>query len=178
MFTKFRWAALALFLSAFLLTTPSRAQVPVALDIDYALPVDSGPYSEGFGGQLRFGPMMDLAILRLTTEIGLGIHDFSGPLGPTMFRGVIGTRLGLGVLIRPSVYGHLGVGHANFDTTPDLTHLTLDVGAALDFSIVPGFELGAHGAYNFLFGDGTVGSFGFLVLGGHMTFILGAGDDD
>lgn len=173
MSTTHSLVAVVLFAVLASVTPRALAQVPIALDLDYALPVDAGPTGDGFGGALRFGPQLDLAILKLTSEISAGIHDFSGPAGPTMFRGVIGARLGLGVLVRPSIYGHVGVGHANFDATPDLTQLTLDLGAALDFSVVPGFELGAHAAYDFLFGDGTTSSFGFLALGGHLTFILG-----
>jgi hypothetical protein len=42
------------------LSTPNaHAQIRVALDIDYVTPVDSGPSSDGFGGQLRFGPRME-----------------------------------------------------------------------------------------------------------------------
>lgn len=151
---------------------PAHATVPIAIDIDYALPVDAGPVSDGFGGQLRFGPALDLAILKLTAEAGLGVHDFSGPAGPTVYRGFIGTRFGLGFLLRPSIYGHAGVGHADWSTQDDLTHLTLDVGAALDLTLARSFELGAHAGYGLIFGNGSAPSFGFMMIGGHVAFVL------
>lgn len=168
------FTALALF---GLTTSPARATVPVSLDIDYAAPVDSGPVSDGFGANLHFGPRLDLGLMQMTTELGFGVHGFSE--NTMVYRGVIGPRLGFGALIRPAIYGHLGVGHVDWSTTSDLTHLTLDVGAALDFTVAPVLELGAHLGYNFIFGNGSVGSFGFLAIGGHITVILdGDGDDD
>jgi|GEM_PF-2553809 len=153
-----------------LMTSTARATVPVSLDVDYVTPVDSGPASDGFGAQLHFGPRVELGILQWTGEVGLGLHGFSE--GPTVFRGVIGSRLGFGALVRPTIYGHLGVGHANWSVQDDLTHLTLDVGGALDLQLAPAFELGAHLGYNFIFGNGTIDPFGFLAIGGHFTVIL------
>lgn len=165
-------SCLGLLASIGLWTSRAQASVPVSLDIDYALPVDAGPVGDGFGGALRFGPRLDLKLLNLGAEMSLGVHDFSGPLGPTLYRGVVGTRLGLGILVRPSVFAHIGVGHADWASTSDLTHLTLDAGAALDFTVVPAVEIGAHVAYNLLFGNGSVDSFGFLAIGGHLTVVL------
>jgi hypothetical protein len=154
----------------------ARADMPVSLDLDYVLPVDEGPIGDGFGGALRFGPRMDLAILNLAAEASLGVHDMSGPAGPTVYRGTIGSRFGLGVLLRPSIYGHVGVGHVDFDNSDDLTHLTLDVGAALDLALLPSVELGAHAAYNFIFGNGSINDFGFMAIGGHLTIVLDRDD--
>jgi hypothetical protein len=165
-------ASVGLLATLGLWTTGAHASVPVSLDLDYALPVDAGAVDDGFGGALRFGPRLDLKLLNLGAEVGLGIHDMSGPLGPTVYRGVIGARLGLAILVRPTVFAHIGVGHADWDTTSDLTHLTLDAGGALDFTVVPAVEVGAHLAYNLLFGNGSVDSFGFLTIGGHLTVIL------
>lgn len=173
----FRTLLLAVVLMTISLSSRSaRADVPLSLDLDYALPVEEGDVSDGFGGALRFGPRMDLAVLTLAAEASLGVHDMSGLAGPTVYRGTVGTRFGLGILLRPSVYGHVGAGHVDFDNSDDLTHLTLDVGAALDLAIVPSVELGAHAGYNFIFGNGSIDSFGFMVIGGHLTFVLDRDD--
>jgi hypothetical protein len=178
---NFRILALLTALTLFGLTpTRAHATIPVSVDIDYAVPVESGPISEGFGAALHFGPRLDMGILQMTTELGFGAHGFSDVVA---YRGVLGTRLGFGALIRPTVYGHLGVGHVDWSTTSDLTHLTLDVGGALDFKVAPVLELGAHLGYNYVFGNGSVGSFGFLAIGGHLTVLLdgdhdGDGDGD
>jgi len=161
-----------------LCATPALADIPLSLDLDYVLPVDAGPVDDGFGGALRFGPRVDLKLLTLAGEASLGIHDFSGPEGPTVYRGVVGGRFGLGYLLRPSIFGHLGVGHADWSSTEDLTHLTLDIGASLDVTVVPAFEIGVHAAYNYLAGNGSVDDLGFMTLGGHLTFVLDPNDDD
>jgi hypothetical protein len=152
----------------------SLTEIPVSLELDYARPVDSSGDQSGFGGAVRFGPQLDLKLMRLTAELGLGAHAFPGSLGPVIYRGVLGTRFGFGLLLRPSIYGHLGVGHADWFQTGDITHLTADVGLALDLTLVPHLvEVGAHGDYNVLFSDGSVPYFRYVALGAHVTFIIG-----
>lgn len=125
------------------------------------------------GGQLRFGPRLDLKLLTLDAELGLGAHKMGGELSPTVYRGVVGSRLGLALGIRPSIFAHIGVGHVDYaSVTPDLTHLTADVGLALDFTLLPLIDLGAHAAYNTIAGDGTLSPFSFATVGGHITFVL------
>lgn len=133
--------------------------------------------TNGAGVDLYFGPRLDLAILTLTTEIKAGYHDFGGALDPTVYRGMVGGSLGIGAIIRPSVFAHLGVGHLRFDDPFGLdregrTHLTTDVGAALDITILPLIDIGVHGSYNVLAGDDDYDSFDWLQAGAHVTFVL------
>lgn len=151
---------------------------PVSIDVDYAVPLDQQGIDSGAGGQLRFGPRLDLAILSLDAELGLGAHAFSGTDAPTAYRGVVGARLGLGFILRPSVFAHIGVGHMERSIAPDLTHATADVGVALDLTILPIIDLGAHAAYNTIVGNSTVDPFSYAVIGGHITFFFEGRKDD
>jgi hypothetical protein len=131
----------------------------------------------GAGVDVFFGPRLDLAILTLTTELSAGFHDFGGPLDPAVYRGMAGGRLGVGVVIRPSVFAHVGVGHLRYDELigdgrDGRTNLAGDVGAALDFTLLPLVDLGVQGSYNLIAGDDESEEFEWLQAGVHLTFVL------
>jgi hypothetical protein len=77
-----------------------------------------------------------------SNEVG---YDYAGILNG-------GLRLGLGGIVQPSVFGHVGVGFLGFNVSPHESDgqlgPELDVGLGLDFRLVPGFTLGAQVAYN------------------------------
>jgi hypothetical protein len=115
--------------------------------------------------------------LTLTTELSGGFHDFSGELDPTVYRGLAGGRLGVGVIIRPSVFAHIGVGHLRYDDPfgdgrDGRTNLAGDLGAALDFTILPLVDLGVQASYNTVAGDDDNDAFEWLQAGAHITFVL------
>jgi hypothetical protein len=131
----------------------------------------------GAGVDIFFGPRMDLVVLTLTTELDLGFHDFGGPLEPTVYRALAGGRLGIGALVRPSVFAHVGVGHLRYDnilisTRESHTDLAGDLGAALDFTVLPLIDLGVQGSYNFISGEGSGDAFEWMQLGVHVTFVM------
>lgn len=170
---NYRLAACAAAASVSLLVHPAFADMPLTADLDYVRPLDAPDDRHGFGGGLRFGPRLDSKLLLLAAELGLDVHGFPGDIGPVVYRGVVGTRLGLGWPLRPSIAGHIGVGHADWVTIQDVTHVTADLGLALDVVIVPQFEVGVHGVYNVLFNDTQAGPFEYLTLGAHLTFVFG-----
>jgi hypothetical protein len=115
--------------------------------------------------------------LTLTTEVSAGFHDFGGDLDPTVYRAMGGGAIGIGAIIRPSVFAHIGVGHLRFDDPfaddrAGRTNITADLGAALDFTILPLVDLGIHGSYNVLAGDDDYDAFEWLQAGAHITFVL------
>lgn len=63
-----------------------------------------------------------------------------------------GLKAGLSGIVQPNVFGHLGFGALGYSVGPNTTHgyvgPALDIGAGLDFRVVPGFLLGAQIAYN------------------------------
>jgi hypothetical protein len=155
------------------------AETVVGVDLNFNDAMAGDDASSGAGVDLYFGPRLDLAILTLTTELSAGFHDFGGPLDPTAYRAMAGGRLGVGVIIRPSVFAHVGVGHLRFDRFDDerdgRTNLAGDLGAALDFTLLPLVDLGVQGSYNVIAGDDDNEEFEWLQAGVHVTFVLDGG---
>jgi hypothetical protein len=141
------------------------------VDINYAEPILPEDSRVGYGGQLRFGPRLDLKILTLDSEIVAGAHFFDGASSPNAYQGMLGPRLGLLWGIRPSVFGHLGLGHVAFPDTQDRTNLAGDLGLALDLTFLPVVDIGAHGSWNFIAGNSEWEGHQFVTLGAHVTFL-------
>ncbi|HTV24052.1 MAG TPA: hypothetical protein VMG12_35415, partial [Polyangiaceae bacterium] len=148
----------------------------VGVDLNFNDSMVGDEAGSGAGVDVYFGPRLNLAILTLTTELSGGFHDFAGDLDPTVYRGMAGGRLGVGVIIRPSVFAHIGVGHLRFDDPfgdrDSRTNLAGDLGAALDFTILPLVDLGIQGSYNVIAGDDSNDAFEWLQAGAHITFVL------
>lgn len=174
-------AVAAASLALLALPRSAAADTVIGVDLNFNDSVIGDEATNGAGVDVFFGPRLDLTILTLTTEISGGFHDFGGDLDPTVYRAMAGGALGIGVIVRPSVFAHIGVGHLRYDDLFDRdrtgrTNLTADVGAALDFTILPLIDLGIHGSYNVLAGDDDFEAFEWLQAGAHITFVLD-GDD-
>lgn len=156
------------------------AETVIGVDLNFNDSLVGEDAGNGAGVDLFFGPRLDLAILTLTTELSAGYHDFAGQLDPTVYRGMAGGRLGIGVIIRPSVFAHIGVGHLRFDGPfgdgrDGRTNLAGDLGAALDFTVLPLVDIGIQGSYNTIAGDDDDDAFEWLQAGAHVTFVLDGG---
>jgi hypothetical protein len=153
------------------------ADTVVGVDLNFNDSLAGEDSGNGAGVDLYFGPRLDLAILTLTTELSGGFHDFAGELDSTVYRLMAGGRLGVGVIIRPSVFAHIGVGHLRFDEPfgdgrDGRTNLAGDVGAALDFTVLPLVDIGVQGSYNTIAGNDDTEAFEWLQAGVHVTFVL------
>ena len=138
----------------------------LAFDLDYANGVDAGVDS-GLGGAVRFGREYDIVLLSLTPEFMGSFHQFSGSGRPLQFAGLAGGKAALGKVVEPGVFAHVGVGHANLPGD-DLTGLALDLGVAVDLTLVPAVDLGVHAAYDALTWGGE-GTFDWYRLGAHVA---------
>jgi hypothetical protein len=153
------------------------AETVVGVDLNFNDAIAGDDANTGAGVDVYFGPRLDLTILTLTTELSGGFHDFGGQYDPTVYRGMAGGRLGIGVVIRPSVFAHIGVGHLRFDDPiadgrDGRTNLATDLGAALDFTLLPLVDLGVQGSYNMIAGDADNDAFKWLQAGVHVNFVL------
>ena len=129
----------------------------------------------GAGVDLYFGPRLDLGLLALTTELSGGYHDFGGDIDPTVYRGMAGGRLGLFTVIRPSIFAHIGVGHLTWEAPGNddsRTNVATDVGAALDFTVLPLVDLGVQLSYNTIAGGSGGPAFDWTQFGVHVIFVL------
>jgi hypothetical protein len=129
-------------------TTASAATGPrLALDLDYAVGVDETAVDAGGGGTLRFGYKVDLALCSITPEVGAAYYSFGGASKPNLFGGVGGVRVGFLKVIEPSIFAH--VGYVNLEAYGvDQANPLVDVGLALDFTLLPLLDVGVHGAYS------------------------------
>jgi len=135
----------------------------------------------GAGVDIFFGPRMDLGLVALTTELDGGFHDFGGAADPTVYRGMAGGRLAIGAIIRPSVFAHIGVGHLRWNDFPGVsdvrdsrTNLATNIGAALDFTLLPLVDLGVQLSYNSVAGGSDTPAFDWAEAGAHVIFVFGS----
>jgi hypothetical protein len=138
----------------------------LAFDLDYANTFDAAVDS-GLGGAVRFGREYDIVILSLTPEFMGSFHQFSGSGRPLQFAGMAGGKAAIGKIVEPGVFAHVGVGHADLPGD-DLTGLALDLGVALDLTLVPAVDLGVHAAYDALTWRDE-GTFDWYRVGAHLA---------
>jgi hypothetical protein len=70
-------------------------------------------------------------------------------------------------LIEAGVFAHVGVGHAAVPVDA-FTGLALDLGLTLDLTLIPGIDLGVHGAYDSIAAGEE--SLDWYRLGAHIVF--------
>jgi hypothetical protein len=169
------WLVGALFALSLCAFVPSTAWAGsgtrLALDLDYVGGIDERGIGKGTGGALRFGQKMDLVAVNLTGEIGASYHMYGGEYDPTHYAGFVGGQLGFGKIIEPSVFLHVGVGRLNMEVAGEDFHDTgpmLDVGLALDFTLLPIIDVGVHAAYDFQRMDSGE-NFDWYRLGAHVA---------
>jgi hypothetical protein len=149
-----RAGAAVLAFTAVVFWSPSTraADTIVAADVALAAPVNADQVDAGWGFDARLGRRLDGELLKLTGELVAGYYGFGGNLSPSVYRAMAGARLAVGDILTPLVFAHAGMARATFASPPgldlDRTVFTYDVGAGLDFTLLPLVNLGAYGAYN------------------------------
>jgi hypothetical protein len=166
---------LAVAASLLAFSRPAAADTIVGVDLNFNNAIGEEDADSGAGVDVYFGPRLDLTILTLTTELTGGFHDFGGDYDPAVYRLMGGGRIGIGAIIRPSIFAHVGVGHLRFDEPfgdgrDGRTNVAGDLGAALDFTILPLVDLGVQGSYNVVGGGDE--PFEWLQAGVHVTFVF------
>jgi hypothetical protein len=149
----------------------SSSKTVLAFDLDFASTLNEPGAGTGGGGALRLGRKIDFILISLTPEIGGSYYRFDGFNHDRMYRGFIGGRLGFGKIIEPSVFAHIGVGRVEADVASH-TAPVFDAGIALDLTVLPLINLGAHASYNTLFPQGDYPSFSWLALGLHAALVF------
>lgn len=165
-------AALPFLAAVLLVSHGAQAQKQVSLDIEAALPANDG-HDDGWGLGARVGNKWDLVLVSLTPEVGFNYHAFGGPPNAEAFAVVAGGRIGIGFVIEPSAFIHAGIGHVGFDTPAGdygRTSLAYEGGLALDLTLLPVIDIGAHAALAGIAGDADEDAFSWLAIGGHVTF--------
>lgn len=165
--------ALALVASLGGVAGKARADVAIAADLEADVPVDLDAIDTGPGFALRLGYQVHLPLLTFTPEIGFHYASFDPE--PTLYRGIVGARLGFGEVFRFGVFAHIGYGHASIDTPiGDVSHsaFTFDAGAFLDLTILPLIDLGIHVGYGRLSPESDEDALQWVPLGVHAALVF------
>lgn len=143
----------------------------LALDLDFAAPLAGVDVEPGGGGALRFGRKYSLFLASLTPELGVSYHRFRGVSDTRVYRGFVGGRVGLGTIVEPSAFAHVGLSRLE---TVEAGHFApqLDAGLALDFTLLPLIDLGAHGSYNSVLPQSGNASFSWISVGVHAALVF------
>jgi hypothetical protein len=137
------------------------AGVALGADIDGAAivsqprPLSGTSLAGGTGFKARLGGQLHVPFIRVTPELGYGYmhvfttNDVGSAYDWNTHRVYGGVRLGVGEIVVPTVYSHLGYGWrvTNDPTVPSANGLAFDAGIALDFRIIPHLGFGAHAEY-------------------------------
>jgi hypothetical protein len=153
------------------------ADTPVALDLHYVAPTSKGA-DGGAGVAGRIGQRFGSKPWVITPELQLAYETFGGSLEPRLYRGLGGLRVGYDIIaVRPGLYVHGGIARSHLDdiAARGLGHtaFTYDVGAFLDFTLLPLVNVGAHFAFNqMLNGNNGRPGFKWLAIGLHAELVL------
>jgi len=158
----------------------AHADTTAAADLDFDTPVSShfpADAKSGGGFGIRLGQQFHVPLLVVNPEIGFTYASFSHDETPKVYRGIVGVRLGVGEILRPGVFAHVGIGHLDLSPpsyVPDASHngFTYDAGIFLDFTAIPFLNIGIHGAYNNLASSDSVRSFQWINLGAHAALVF------
>ena len=163
------------------------AQAVLSAQGGFAVPVNADYASNGGDITARLGRRIPIRSFWETPELVFNYATFASsttnagyPPGFEVIRGMFGVRLTFGGILRPGIYGHLGLGRLNGAIGPTIqevrrishTAFTWDGGVTLDLALSRNFELGVHGAYSHLLGPGTRVDFRWLEFGGHLALIF------
>lgn len=164
--------SLALFLAALFASRSASAQNQVSVDAEAAFPGNDG-HDPGWGVGARFGHKWDLVLVSLTPEVGVNYHNFSGAPEASAFAAVAGGRISIGAILQPSAFIHAGIGHVGYDRAVvadySRTSLAYEGGLALDLTILPVIDIGAHATLAGITGDADEDGFSWLAVGGHVS---------
>lgn len=142
----------------------------IAVDFDVGSALDTPGTKTGGGGAIRFGHELDLLLVSLTPELGGGYHAFGGNGETRIYSGFVGGRLGVGKIVEPSLFAHLGLGHVSgFESR---TAPMIDAGLAIDLTFLPLIDLGVHAGYNAMFPRDNGSSLKFLTLGAQAALVF------
>jgi hypothetical protein len=156
---------------------PASAEFAVGLDVNHNEAIDQFETGKGGGVDVRVGPRIPWWLLQITPELSAGLHDFGSFMSPTVLRTLVGGKIALDVGVKPTVFAHLGVGRLRYDSYESSardawTGVASDVGAAIDFNVLPMLDVGMQGSYNVVGAGLNRTSFDWIQFGGHVTVVL------
>jgi len=181
-----RLAVVASALVASSLATRSADAAPsIGADLEGDIPLhaptrDPDSLQGGSGFKVRVGDQIHIPLLRITPEVGYAFDRLFGQgsdayqgYGWDMHRVFAGVRVGVGAIVVPTAYAHIGYGWRTTDdpAVPEGNGAAFDAGLALDLHLIPHLGFGAHAEYaTVATGGATVPQ--WLALGLHVDVEL------
>ena len=150
--------------------SPRKSKTHIAVDFDFSSALDALGTKMGGGGALRVGQKFRLPLVSLTPELGGSYHAFGGDDETRSYSGFLGGRLGIGTVVEPSVFAHVGLGH--LEGLQTRTGTMIDGGLALDVTLLPLIDFGVHGGYNVMLPNSDGSAFKYLTLGLQAAIVL------
>jgi len=158
---------------ASLQTQSAHAQTSLAVDLDAARPWTIDDLGTGAGIGIRIGMPLETTTILLSPELGFSYTGFTKDGNqthpPSVMRGVVGIRFGVGDTVRFGGMTHFGFGYARWPQHwyvndyvsvtdaqgrersgyQDLSHpcFTYDAGLFLEFSASSSVDIGLHVSY-------------------------------
>lgn len=163
--------ALAAASSAWLAAGTAHA-TELAADLEYDIPTDSD-LDSALGFALRLGWQLHLPALVITPEVGY--HHAAFGDDATLNRGFVGARIAIGEIFRVGAYGHVGIGNVAFSVpgpNEDVTDATYDVGAFVDFTLLPLLNIGVHAGYGRVKGGDDFDALEWVPIGVHAALVF------
>jgi len=168
-----------------LLAAPrAQAQVTLAVDLEADIPFDktqslnkdyldrdhvrliSGPAVAG-----RLGYELPVPFLHVVPEVGFHYARYNNAKA---YRGFVGGRVGLGLILQFGAYAHVGLGKIEYDGFAPATDTTLnyDGGLYLDFTALPLVDIGVHAGVGRFENRSDRDPLQWLALGAHASLHL------
>lgn len=153
------FAALSAAILALSALTPAeaRAGLSIGAEAGPSILVGGTPNngSTGFGFAGRLGYALPIPLLKLTPELKVAYDHLPVTFGaPNVdsIRAMAGARVTIGALLSPIAFAHVGYGHLS---SPSDSGLAYDLGAGLDFTLLPFIDLGVFASFNRLAINGS-----------------------
>jgi hypothetical protein len=135
----------------------------------------------GLGVAVRLGWKLGLGVIQLVPELAGTRNTFnpsdSASVAPrpdlNLYRGVVGLRVGLGGLLAPGAFAHVGYGRASYaGDGANPSGATGDLGVTLDLTALPVVDVGVHALYGLLEPGGGDPAFRWYGVGAHVEVSL------
>lgn len=130
----------------------ARAGVSLSAELNGGMTFKGLPQQNRFGGGITgiLGYRFNVGPAFIAPEAGGGYMLFDAGSDYVRFhpaRAFGGVRFGVGRIVQPQIFAHLGYGWLGGLSDLDLKGYTADAGIALDFNLIRVLSLGLHGGY-------------------------------
>jgi hypothetical protein len=142
-------------------------------DADFASAIGEDNLGIGGGGALRAGLLRDVGQVTLISEfiVSHAVLNADGPKNASITAAKFGGKLRFLKDLEPGIFVHIGGARVAGDQSLASTDIAFDMGISLDLTMLPLLDLGAHAAWNRVFG-GPGGGIDYGVIGLHGTLVI------